>query len=62
MTPATKTKEAHEEDGKSSSSDASYDVVSGAPSRAAGSPGEKEREKVAGEKKIEEESDEDDWE
>ena len=37
-------------------SDASYDIVSGAPSRASGSPKEKKSEPVK------EESDEDDWE
>lgn len=40
-------------------SDASYDLVSGATSRAPGSPMEKERKKVVVE---ESESDEEDWE
>ena len=47
-------------------SDASYDVVSGATSRAPGSPKEKEKEKKGekdGKKKVEEEeSEDDDWE
>lgn len=48
----------HEEDGKSvADSDASYDIISGATSRAPGSPKEDKKE---AEKK--EESDEEDWE
>lgn len=54
-----------EEDMKSvSSSDASsYDMVSGPTSRATGSPKDEKSEKLAGPpKKIDEESDEEDWE
>lgn len=51
-------------------SDASYDVVSGATSRAPGSPKESPKGKegegkgkgVEGKKVVEEESDDDDWE
>ncbi|KAI5204528.1 BSD-domain-containing protein [Aureobasidium subglaciale] len=55
----------NEEDIKSvSSSDASYDIVSGTTSRAAGSPKDEKSEKVATKNttKIDEESDEEDWE
>lgn len=51
-----------EEDGKSTAgSDASYDIVSGATSRAPVSPKE-EKKDVAAEAVKEEESDEEDWE
>ncbi|KAI4765105.1 BSD-domain-containing protein [Aureobasidium sp. EXF-3400] len=56
----------HEEDIKSvsSTSDTSYDIVSGTTSRAAGSPKDEKSEKAASAAptKIEEESDEEDWE
>ncbi|KEQ94108.1 hypothetical protein AUEXF2481DRAFT_293148 [Aureobasidium subglaciale EXF-2481] len=61
----TPTQPQNEEDIKSvSSSDASYDIVSGTTSRAAGSPKDEKSEKNAAKetKKIEEESDEEDWE
>ncbi|THX37116.1 BSD-domain-containing protein [Aureobasidium pullulans] len=59
---------AHEEETKSisSSSETSYDIVSGTTSRAATSPKEEKTEKIATAstttKKIDEESDEEDWE
>ncbi|KAI5272184.1 BSD-domain-containing protein [Aureobasidium subglaciale] len=61
----TPTQPQKEEDIKSvSSSDASYDIVSGTTSRAAGSPKDEKSEKSAAKdtNKIEEESDEEDWE
>ncbi|KAH0257943.1 BSD-domain-containing protein, partial [Aureobasidium melanogenum] len=52
----------HEEETKSvSSSDASYDMVSGTTSRATGSPKDEKSDKIAA-AKIDEESDEEDWE
>ncbi|KAG9570123.1 BSD-domain-containing protein, partial [Aureobasidium melanogenum] len=69
-TPSTTTKEKleapaaqqHEEETKSvSSSDASYDMVSGTTSRATGSPKDEKSDKIAA-AKIDEESDEEDWE
>ncbi|KAI4726307.1 BSD-domain-containing protein [Aureobasidium sp. EXF-10728] len=63
--PATSTNPSpphHEEETKSvSSSDASYDIVSGTTSRAAGSPKD-EKSEVKAAAKIDEESDEEDWE
>ncbi|THY84622.1 BSD-domain-containing protein [Aureobasidium pullulans] len=59
---------AHEEETKSisSSSETSYDIISGTTSRAATSPKEEKTEKIATAstttKKIDEESDEEDWE
>lgn len=48
----------HEEDGKSvADSDASYDIISGATSRAPGSPKEEKKAEA-----VKEESDEEDWE
>jgi hypothetical protein len=50
----------------SSTSDTSYDIVSGTTSRATGSPKDEKSEKVAASAaataKIDEESDEEDWE
>jgi hypothetical protein len=48
----------------SSTSDTSYDIVSGTTSRATGSPKDEKSEKVAAAAtaKIDEESDEEDWE
>ncbi|CAD0087631.1 unnamed protein product [Aureobasidium vineae] len=64
--PTTSTTKAepqhHEEETKSvSSSDASYDIVSGTTSRATGSPKD-EKSEVKAAAKIDEESDEEDWE
>ncbi|KAH0137367.1 BSD-domain-containing protein, partial [Aureobasidium melanogenum] len=68
--PSTTTKEKleapttqqHEEETKSvTSSDASYDMVSGTTSRATGSPKDEKSDKIAA-AKIDEESDEEDWE
>ncbi|CAD0100835.1 unnamed protein product, partial [Aureobasidium mustum] len=62
LKPETSTTQQHEEDIKSvSSSDASYDMVSGTTSRATGSPKDEKSDKIAA-AKIDEESDEEDWE
>ncbi|KAI4746349.1 BSD-domain-containing protein [Aureobasidium sp. EXF-12298] len=65
-TPPNATQPQHEEDIKSvsSTSDTSYDIVSGTTSRATGSPKDEKSEKAASAAptKIEEESDEEDWE
>ncbi|KAH0367769.1 BSD-domain-containing protein, partial [Aureobasidium melanogenum] len=62
LKPETATPQTHEEETKSvSSSDASYDMVSGTTSRATGSPKDEKSDKIAA-AKIEEESDEEDWE
>ncbi|KAH0156732.1 BSD-domain-containing protein, partial [Aureobasidium melanogenum] len=56
------TAQQHEEETKSvTSSDASYDMVSGTTSRATGSPKDEKSDKIAA-AKIDEESDEEDWE
>ncbi|KAG9944903.1 BSD-domain-containing protein, partial [Aureobasidium melanogenum] len=62
LKPETAAPQTHEEETKSvSSSDASYDMVSGTTSRATGSPKDEKSDKIAV-AKIEEESDEEDWE
>lgn len=62
LKPETQSTQQHEEDIKSvSSSDASYDMVSGTTSRATGSPKDEKSDKIAA-AKIDEESDEEDWE
>ena len=59
LKPTKSPRRSHEDENKSvADSDASYDIVSGATSRAAGSPKEEKKDAGVGR----EESDDDDWE